>query len=106
MSTKEETKATQAAVKKAIQNAVESMTGFDEIAVKQKFGAPLDSLLQQDRLQGLRAIVFVEIRREGKKDDEAFHRTQELSIKEVNARFIKPDDGLADFDEKPSTTTP
>lgn len=103
----ESTKAEQAAMKKLINEAIESMTGFDEIAVKQKFDAPLDGLLQSDRLQGLRALVFVGFRRDdGMKDDQAFHRAQELSIKEVNDWFFKKDGEQADFVEPPLTKTP
>lgn len=97
---------TKAAAQKAVQEAIKSMTGFDEIAVKQKFGTPIVELLQGDQLQGLRAILFVEFRRDGKKDDEAFHRAQEISISEVNERIGGKADGLSDFDSQPPTTTP
>lgn len=102
----ESTKAEQAAMKKLINEAIESMTGFDEIAVKQKFDAPLDGLLQSDRLQGLRALVFVGFRRDGSKDDQAFHQAQEMSIKDVNDWFFKKDGERADFGEQPPTKMP
>lgn len=88
-----------------ITEAVESATGFDEIAVKQKFGTPLGELLERDRLQGLRAIVFIQARSEGKKDDEAYHAAQALPLSELKARFTEQD-AEADFASQPRTTTP
>lgn len=93
----------------SISEAVESATGFDELAVKQKFGTPLGELLERDRLQGLRAIVFIQTRRDGKKDDEAYHIAQSLPLSDLKARFAEQDpegDPEEDFVEPPRTTTP
>ena len=82
-----------------------SLTGFDEIAIKQKFGVSLNALIQYDQTQFLRALVFVLRRRDGKLDAEAFHIAQSLGLGDVQAEF-GDEDAEADFEEQPTTTTP
>lgn len=85
----------------------ESLTGFDEIAIKQHFGATIRGLTQDDPTQYLRALVFVLERRAGKKDPEAYHVAQSMSLIEVKDRLpMAADDADADFDEQPRTTKP
>lgn len=83
----------------------ESLTGFDEIAVKQKFGAPPTTLAQEDQTQFMRALVFVLRRRDGKTDPEAFHLAQTMTIGEL-AEAFSLEDAEADFVEPPLTMTP
>lgn len=83
----------------------ESLTGFDEIAIKQQFGGTIRTLTQEDPTQYMRALVFVLERRGGKKDAEAYHVAQSMSLIEVKDR-LPQEDANADFDEQPTTTTP
>lgn len=89
------------------QEVAESLTGFDEIAIKQKFGMALKPLGDEDQTQFLRALVFVLRRRDGKQDAEAFHLAQAATLSEVSAQFQQPgEEAEADFVEPPRTTTP
>lgn len=91
------------------QEASESLTGFDEIAIKQKFGSPLKQLGDEDPTQFLRALVFVLRRRDGKADAEAFHLAQSMTLADVSAEFTNPtveEQAEADFVEPPRTTKP
>lgn len=92
-----------------MKEVLDSVTGFDEIAVKQKFGAPLSELMKSDGLQGARALIFVMEKHDGKSDPEAFHVCQSLRVADVNDRFSTEDsaEGVAsDFVEPPHTTMP
>lgn len=91
------------------QEVAESLTGFDEIAIKQKFGSPLKQLGDEDQTQFLRALVFVLRRRDEKKDAEAYHIAQSMTLGEVSAEFTNPteeEQAEADFVEQPPTTKP
>lgn len=83
----------------------DSLTGFDEIAIKQKFGDPLKKLADDDQTQFLRALVFVIRRRDGKPDSEAFHIAQSITLGAISDEF-RGEDAEADFGEQPSTTKP
>jgi hypothetical protein len=88
----------------------ESLTGFDEIAIKQKFGVPIRKLAEEDQTQFLRALVFTLFRRDGQADPAAHHAAQSLTLTEVTEKFMIPKTKAqkadADFDEQPPTTTP
>lgn len=89
--------------------ATESLTGFDEIAIKQRFGTPVGLLGQQDPTQYMRALAFVIYRRDGKPDAEAYQMAQDARIGDLNDMFASPkkkDDPESDFGEQPPTTKP
>lgn len=88
------------------QEVAESLTGFDEIAIKQKFGMALKPLGDEDQTQFLRALVFVLRRRDGKQDAEAFHLAQSATLAEVSEEFQQPGAADEDFEEQPPTTKP
>lgn len=87
------------------QEVSESLTGFDEIAIKQKFGDTLKRLGDDDQTQFLRALVFVLRRRDDKSDAEAYHLAQSLTLGEVADEFSQ-DDAEADFGKQPRTKKP
>lgn len=70
-------------------DVLESLTGFDELAIAQAFGKPLEELINTTSMFG-RALVFALKRREGMKDPEARKHVMELRIGEIDAHF-KPD---------------
>lgn len=81
----------------------DSLTGFDEIAIKKFFGAPVSILAGNqenpgDPMQYLRSLVFVAERRDGKNDNEARNIAQSLTIKEVTDYFDKNEEAALDFD--------
>lgn len=83
----------------------ESLTGFDEIAIKQHFGGTIRDLSKEDPTQYMRSLVFIIERRGGKKDPDAYHAAQSMSLAEIGSRF-GDSNADEDFDEQPRTTTP
>lgn len=75
---------------------MESMTGFDEIAVAQKFGGEILSLAESRQTAFMRALVFVIKRREGLKDADAYRAAQELTLKETQEFFALDDEVMPD----------
>lgn len=71
----------------------DSLTGFDEIAIKKAFGVPISALSPDQKGQGgdvfqfLRALIFVHRRREGENDITAYNSAQNLRTAELNAYF-------------------
>jgi len=91
--------------KPTLKEVSQSLTGFDEIAIKQKFSTSLAQLSQDDATQFARALAFVLERRDGKNDAEAYHIVQTDTLAKINARF-REEDAEADFSEPPTTTAP
>lgn len=72
----------------------DSLTGFDEIAVKKFWGVPISTLsgnkkagIVGDPMQFLRALAFIAERRAGLSDIAAHAAAQELTIGGVMAYF-------------------
>jgi hypothetical protein len=56
------------------QQTYDSLTGFDEIAIRQQFRTPISALVDEDtgdKMLTARALMFVELRRTGVPDAEA-----------------------------------
>lgn len=71
---------------------VESLTGYDEIAIEKHFGAGPFQLVNSGRETSLmRALVFIQLRRGGQPDHEAKEAVMQLPLKEVQARFAEDD---------------
>lgn len=66
---------------------VKSLTGFDEIAVRQAFGTPVAELTNRDRFGFMRALYFVALRREGVKDGDAYRETMETTLETIQGAF-------------------
>lgn len=72
---------------------LESLTGYDELAIEKAFGTDVESLMRSGKgLTYLRSLVFAQELHGGAKHDEAKKRALSLSVKELNARFSEPDD--------------
>lgn len=93
----------------------ESLTGFDEIAVKQTFGGRTAvDLSQNDPLQFLRALIYVDQTRRGLKDKQAWNAAQGLTLGGAADYFsddpeeVDPEDPVTDLGkgEPDSTPTP
>ncbi|MCA1984793.1 hypothetical protein [Nocardioides nematodiphilus] len=70
-----------------------SLNGFDEIAIKKFFGVPINGLSgtkekEGDPMQFLRALVFVNERRSGMNDHQAFEAAQTYSIQDINENYF------------------
>lgn len=79
-----------------------TLTGFDEIAIKREFKADVLTLAKTDKAGFLRALVFIDHRRAGVKDRDAFKATMELLLSEVTDYFADEpadDDAEAEGDD-------
>lgn len=78
---------------KTVEELANSLTGFDEIAIKKAFGVPFAILAPNekgeggDALQFLRSLIFVNQRREGDNDITAYNTAQGMTMGEVNDYF-------------------
>lgn len=88
----------------------ESLTGFDEIAIKKAFGMPFASLAPNENGQGgdvyqfLRAMVFVHRRREGDNDVTAYNTAQAMTTGEINGYFAEESAESGKDDSTPEET--
>ena len=71
---------------KTAEEVLDSLTGFDEMAIKQHFGAPISDLAT-DQSMLARALVFVLRRRDGNSDDDARNQVLAMSLKEILGFF-------------------
>lgn len=81
---------------------VESLTGFDEIAVEKHFGADV-SALRTRPFSFIRALVFVHQRREGLTDPDARTAALSLTIGDLNGYFAE---GPEEIDPEEPDTEP
>ena len=69
-----------------------SLTGFDEIAVAKSFGrSPLDLARANEETNLLRALVFVDLRRNGSSDADAYQAVMGMSLKDIAGYFAAAD---------------
>jgi hypothetical protein len=71
-----------------MQAVYDSLTGFDEIAIKAKFGAPVAEL---DGAMQSRASLYVVSKREGMADADAFRHSMDITNGDLEQRILKPD---------------
>lgn len=67
---------------------IELLNGFDELAIKTKFGAEFDDL---GGSMSMRALVFVDERRAGKSDSDAYKVAMSKPVKEIGEYFAEVD---------------
>jgi hypothetical protein len=78
---------------------VNSLTGFEEVAITRAFGAPLDALTGS---LTMRALVFVTDKRTGAKDADAYRTAMGCPVADITDRFhVEADEG---DDPKADTT--
>ena len=69
-----------------LEELAESLNGWEEIAVVKAFGFTIDDFENQGTL-GIRALAFVELKREGQKDAAAHQAAMDLSIRDLVSRY-------------------
>lgn len=79
-----------------IDEFIESLTGYEEIAVKGAFGAKPAELGKGDKAALIRSLYFVLKRREGLKDIEAKDAALSATIGEVGRSFPDNDEPVPD----------
>lgn len=65
----------------------DSITGFDEMAIKKAFGRPVVKLAEEDQIEFARALIFVAQRRAGESDTQAKDSALNMTLGEVNRYF-------------------
>lgn len=76
---------------------VESLTGYEEIAIAKAFGSEVFDLAEHRPMTFLRACVFAHERRTGKNDADAKKAAMDLSIKATQEYFTEePDEVMPD----------
>ena len=78
---------------------VESLTGFDELAIEKHFdGFDVYTQGETKSIRAMRALAFVQFRRDGEADRDALKSALGLSFKDLSSRFL-PDEPEIDPDE-------
>lgn len=72
----------------------ESLTGFEEIAVERKFGATVEGLAEGKPLRLLRALSFVQFKRDGLDDTKAYNAAMDMTLAQAQAHFTEDDRDL------------
>ncbi len=71
-----------------LDEAVEVLTGYDELFIRERFGDELEDLLENQPRHGTRAVAAcVLIRESGCLPDAAYDQVMKLSMKELNEFF-------------------
>ena len=79
-----------AQVEQTMEEVLDSLTGFDEMAIAGQFGRTMSELAERDELMAARALVFIAKRRDGMPDVDAKTTAFEMALKEVRAFFTEP----------------
>lgn len=74
----------------------DSLTGFDEIAIAQKFGREVTELAEKSPTTWIRAMVFTVMRREGLSDVDAKQAALELTLAQTQEFFADDDEVTPD----------
>lgn len=69
-----------------LEELAESLNGWEELAVVKAFGFTIDDFENQGTL-GIRALAFIEFKREGAKDPAAHKAAMDLSVRELVDRY-------------------
>jgi hypothetical protein len=78
-----------------VDEMVESLTGFDELAIEKHFdGFDIYSDGESKGVRAMRVLAFIAFRRDGQTDRDAFKAAQGLSFKQVSAFFLPPETEL------------
>lgn len=71
-----------------------TLNGFDELAIAKQFGTQIHQLHPDEGgspFVFLRALAFIDIRRNGVKDADAYKQAMELSVADANGYFAAPE---------------
>lgn len=72
---------------------LDSLTGFEELAISERFGFDITTLLDRSATMAGRALVFTEKTRSGQKPGDAYKGAMSMTVRAVNDHF--------DTDEEP-----
>ena len=80
------------------EDVMDSLTGFDEIAIEKNFGKEILVLAEHHQTKFMRALVFVLKRREGLDDVSARTAALELSLADTKETFADPEPEIDEDD--------
>lgn len=91
--------------KLSFSDIVASLTGYEEVAIEDRFGAPIGNLMRGSLTKAGRALVFViELRRDTNKANKAYKTAMDLTVTELNDMFLDENEDQDDFDpDEPDT---
>lgn len=78
-----------------VQDAADSLTGFDELAIVKLFGRTVTEI-SSDHTMFLRALAFIIERRNGKSDTESYKAVMTMSMHDAMAYFEDTTPGEAE----------
>lgn len=85
-----------------VEEMTESLNGFEEIGIREAFGAPLNKLDAKDGSgMVLRALAFVAYRREGLQHADAHKAALTLTLKEATSFFAEDNEVTPEEPETP-----
>lgn len=87
--------------KQTAQQAIDSLTGFEELAIIQAFDRDINTLVQTSSTFAARALIFTELTRQGQPAKDAKKSALALKISELDDYFA--DDEDEPFAEEPAT---
>lgn len=89
--------------KPTVDEVVDSLTGYDELAIEERFGSDINTLLNVNPVKGMRALAFVVIKRQNETADvknpagKAFEQIMKSPMTAINDHFgDEPDEVMAD----------
>lgn len=83
---------------KTFNETLDSLTGYEELAITQHFGADITTLLETNATFAGRALIFTERTRSGEAPKDAKKHAMSLTLKSVNDYF-KDDEPEVDEDD-------
>jgi hypothetical protein len=90
--------------KLSFSDMVGSLTGYEEVAIEERFGQPVGHLMRAALTKAGRALIFIDEQRKGAKAPAAYKAAMELRLEQVNERFFDDDEDADDFDpDNPDT---
>lgn len=73
---------------------LENLTGFDEVAIQQAFGADVLKMTEDRPTLFMRALAFAVLRKEGKKDKEAHAEAMGMPMRALQDLFGDEDEPM------------
>lgn len=69
-----------------LEELAESLNGWEELAVQKSFGFSIDKFEEHGTI-GIRALAYIELKREGANDNVAKHAAMDLTLRQLVERY-------------------
>lgn len=88
------------AEKPTFREAVNSLNGFEEVAIEKRFSMDIYTEGEERPARGMRAVLYVLFKREGDDDSAAYHKAMSLRSEAMTEYFsAEPDELMPDEPE-------